>query len=226
MKIFLDTAKVEEIRRASSWGVVDGVTTNPSLLARAGRADVETAIREIASLVQGPISVEVISNTAEGMVEEARRFASWKLNTAVKIPMTEEGLKAVRMLAAEGIKTNVTLVFSVPQALLAAKAGASFVSPFVGRLDDVGQEGMELVRDLARIFTHYGFSTEIIAASIRHPMHVVEAARAGAHIATVPFSVLTRMLQHPLTDVGIQRFLEDWERLQAQVPSAAGAAKV
>ncbi|ACX52947.1 transaldolase [Ammonifex degensii KC4] len=225
MKIFLDTAKVEEIRRAAEWGVVDGVTTNPSLLARAGRADVEAVVREIASLVDGPISVEVISTTAEDMVEEARRIASWGLNTAVKIPMTEEGLKAVKVLSREGIKTNVTLVFSVSQGLLAAKAGATFVSPFIGRLDDVSHEGMTLVRDLAHIFSRYGFSTEIIAASIRHPLHVVEAARAGAHVATVPFGVLAQMVKHPLTDVGIQRFLEDWNRLTAEALSAVGVSK-
>lgn len=213
MRVFLDTAKVAEIKEAVAWGVVDGVTTNPTLLARAGQADVAAVIREICALVSGPVSVEVLGTTAAEMVREARAYAAWKLNTAVKIPMTVEGLKAVKELSQEGIKTNVTLIFSANQALLAAKAGATFVSPFVGRLDDISHEGLAVIRDTAEIFRLYGFTTEIIAASIRHPLHVLAAAKAGAHIATVPFAVLKQMVKHPLTDIGIERFLTDWRAL-------------
>ncbi|WP_448589395.1 fructose-6-phosphate aldolase [Thermodesulfobium sp.] len=215
MQIFLDTAKIDEIRKLVPTGVVDGVTTNPSLLAKAGCKDIKSAIQEICSMVKEPVSVEVIGTKADEMISEAREYSLWKLNTAIKIPMTDEGLKAVSVLSKEGIKTNVTLIFSTSQGLLAAKAGATFVSPFVGRLDDISHNGLEVVRDLSHIFKIYGFSTRIIAASIRHPIHVIESAKAGAHIATVPTKVLEAMFKHPLTDIGIERFLSDWKSLQA-----------
>jgi transaldolase len=214
MQIFLDTAKIDEIRKMVPTGVVDGVTTNPSLLAKAGCKDIKGAIKEISELVKEPVSVEVIGTQADQMVKEAREYSAWKLNTAVKIPMTTEGLKAVSVLSKEGIKTNVTLVFSTSQGLLAAKAGATFVSPFVGRLDDISHNGLEVVRDLAHIFKIYGINTRIIAASIRHPIHVIESAKAGAHIATIPTKVLEAMFKHPLTDIGIEKFLSDWKGLQ------------
>lgn len=223
MRIFLDTAKVAEIKEAVAWGVIDGVTTNPTLLAQAGQVDVQAVAREICALVPGPVSVEVLGTTAAAMVSEAHTYASWGLNIAVKIPMTVEGLKAVKELSQEGIKTNVTLIFSVNQALLAAKAGASFVSPFIGRLDDVSHEGMAMIRDTAEIFRYYGFATEIIAASIRHPLHVLAAAKAGAHIATVPFAVLKQMVKHPLTDIGVERFLADWQALTEKHTGPAAA---
>jgi len=213
MQIFLDTAEIEAIRRWVATGVVDGVTTNPTLLAKAGAKDVKSVIKEISSLVREPVSVEVISTDSEGMIKEARQYASWGFNIAVKIPMTEEGMKAVNVLSKEGIKTNVTLVFSTNQGIVAAKAGATYVSPFIGRLDDISHDGLSIVRDLAEIFSIYGFSTKIIAASIRHPLHVVESAKAGAHIATIPPKVLEAMFKHPLTDIGIERFLKDWESL-------------
>jgi len=210
MKIFLDTANLEEIRQGVEWGIVDGVTTNPTLIAKEG-ADFEKRIKEICELVQGPVSAEVISLNWEGMVEEARKLAAIDEHVVVKIPMTPDGIKAVKILSAEGIKTNVTLVFSANQALLAAKAGAMYVSPFVGRIDDNGNDGLKLLEEIMQIFANYGFETEVIAASIRHPMHVVEAALIGVDIATVPFDVLKKMFMHPLTDVGIKRFLQDWE---------------
>jgi len=210
MKIFLDTANLEEIRQGVEWGIVDGVTTNPTLIAKEG-ADFEKRIKEICELVQGPVSAEVISLNWEGMVEEARKLAAIDEHVVVKIPMTHDGIKAVKILSAEGIRTNVTLVFSANQALLAAKAGATYVSPFVGRIDDNGNDGLKLLEEIMQIFVNYGFETEVIAASIRHPMHVVEAALIGVDIATVPFDVLKRMFMHPLTDVGIKRFLQDWE---------------
>ncbi len=212
MKFFLDTADVSEIREAASWGVVDGVTTNPSLVAKTGRP-MRDVIREICSIVNGPISAEVLSLETFKMVEEAKALAKIHPNVTVKIPLTVEGLKAVHMLSQLEIKTNVTLVFSAPQALLAAKAGATFVSPFIGRLDDIGHEGMDLVREVVEIFDISGFSTQVIVASIRHPRHVVEAALAGAHIATVPHKVLQQMVKHPLTDIGIERFLSDYEKV-------------
>ena len=214
MKLFLDTADVEEIRKGVALGVVSGVTTNPTLVARV-RRPLPEVVKEICALVPGPVSAEVLASDAEGMVEEARRLASLAPNVVVKIPITEEGLRAVKVLSGEGIATNVTLVFSPNQALLAALAGATYVSPFVGRLDDVGHDGMEVVRTTVSIFRQYGFSTQVIAASIRHPMHVVAAAQAGAPIATVPFGVLMQMLRHPLTDAGIERFQADWARAQA-----------
>lgn len=213
MKLFIDTANVEQIREISKWGVLTGVTTNPSLIAKEGR-DFKQVIMEITQLVDGPISAEVIGETSDKMVKEARELAKIHENVVIKIPMTEEGLKAVNVLSGEGIKTNVTLVFSAAQALLAARAGASFVSPFVGRLDDVAHDGMKVVRDIVFIFKIYNIDTEIIAASIRHSPHVLEAAMAGAHIATIPYKVLKQMLNHPLTDIGIERFLADWRESQ------------
>ncbi|MEM0343570.1 MAG: fructose-6-phosphate aldolase [Thermoplasmata archaeon] len=212
MKIFIDTANLEQIREINSWGILDGVTTNPTLVAKEG-CDFKTRIEEICSIVDGPISAEAVSMDHEGMVREARELSKMHRNIVVKIPMTDEGLKAVRILSKEGVKTNVTLVFSPNQALLAAKAGATYVSPFVGRLDDISHDGMALVKDIVTIFKNYGFKTQVIAASIRHPVHVTEAALAGAHIATVPYDVLKKMLRHNLTDEGIQRFLKDWEKV-------------
>jgi transaldolase len=213
MKLFIDTANIDEIREINEWGVICGVTTNPSLIAKEGR-DFKQVIEEIASIVDGPISAEVISLEKDGMIEEARKLAKLSPNIVVKIPMTREGLKAVNVLSKEGIKTNVTLIFSPNQALLAARAGASYVSPFVGRLDDIGNEGMYLIEDIAQIFDIHGIDTEIIAASIRHPIHVIQAAKEGAHIATIPYKVFVQMLAHPLTDSGIEKFLKDWEGLK------------
>jgi len=210
LKLFIDTANVEEIRKANELGVISGVTTNPSLIAKEGR-NFREVVQEICSIVDGPISAEVVSLEAGGMVAEARELAKIHPNIVIKVPMIPEGLKATKILSAEGIKTNVTLVFSANQALLAALAGAAYVSPFVGRLDDIGQEGMELIRDIVHIFDQYMFKTEIIAASIRHPIHVTDAAKAGAHIATVPYKVIMQMTQHALTDIGVQKFLADWE---------------
>ncbi|KAF2962397.1 fructose-6-phosphate aldolase [Fervidobacterium sp. 2310opik-2] len=210
MKIFLDTANIDEIRQGVEWGIVDGVTTNPTLISKEG-ADFEKRIKEICELVQGPVSAEVISLKWDEMVEEARKLASLDDHVVVKIPMTPDGIKAVKILSTEGIKTNVTLVFSANQALLAAKAGATYVSPFIGRIDDNGNDGLRLLEEIMQIYTNYGFETEVIAASVRHPMHVVEAAMIGVDIATIPFDVLKKMFLHPLTDVGIKRFLQDWE---------------
>ena len=210
MKFFLDTANLEEIREACSMGMVDGVTTNPSLIAREGR-DFETIIREICTVVDGPISAEVIRLDMEGMMEEARHLAGIHPNIVIKVPMTVDGIKAVRLLAAEGIRTNVTLVFSPLQALMAAKAGAAYVSPFVGRLDDLSQDGLVLVEQILQIYENYGFATEVIVASVRNPIHVLESALLGAHVATIPFSVLKRFASHPMTDKGIDAFLSDWK---------------
>ena len=210
MKFFIDTANVDEIREISKWGILDGVTTNPSLIAKEGRDFVEV-ITEITSIVDGPISAEVISLEAEGMIKEARELCKINKNIVIKIPMTEEGLKAVNVLSKDGIKTNVTLIFSATQALLAAKAGATYVSPFLGRLDDISSEGMILIED---IFSNYAISTEIIAASVRTPMHVLQIAKSGADIATVPYKVFKQMLKHPLTDIGIEKFLKDWESVK------------
>lgn len=212
MKFFIDTANVEHIREVSTWGVISGVTTNPSLIAREGRDFVEV-VREIASIVDGPISAEVISLKEVEMVREAKELARIHKNIVIKIPMGIDGLKAVNRLSKMGIKTNVTLIFSAAQALLAARAGASYVSPFLGRLDDIGSTGMNLIREIVEIFNIHHIPTEIIAASIRHPIHVIEAARLGAHIATVPYEVLVQMTKHPLTDAGIERFLKDWEKV-------------
>lgn len=210
MKFFIDTANLDEIKEINSWGVLKGVTTNPSLIAKEGR-DFKTVVGEIAEIVDGPISAEVVSEDHEGMLEEARDLAKIHENIIIKVPMTAQGLKAVKILADEGIKTNVTLIFSANQALLAARAGASYVSPFIGRLDDIGHEGIEIVRDVSEIFAIYDIDTEIISASIRHPMHVLETARAGADIGTIPFKVFNQLLEHPLTDIGIEKFLKDWE---------------
>jgi transaldolase len=211
MKFFIDTANVEEIKEAHAMGMVDGVTTNPSLIAKEGRV-FEAVIKEICEIVDGPISAEVIGLEADGMVSEARELAKIHPNVVIKVPMTIDGLKATRQLAAENIKTNVTLVFSPLQALMAAKAGATFVSPFVGRLDDLSLDGMQLVEQIAEIYANYAYDTEIIVASIRNPLHVLDSALAGADIATIPFSVLSKLAAHPLTDKGIQAFLADWEK--------------
>jgi transaldolase len=212
MKIFLDTANVEHIREANSWGVIDGVMTNPTLIAKEGR-DFREVVAEICKIVDGPISAEVISMDAAGMVKEAKELAKIHGNIVVKVPMCAEGLKAMRECAKRGIRTNATLLFSANQALLAAKAGAAYASPFIGRLDDAGHIGMDVVRDIVQIYMNYAFQTEVIVASVRNPVHVVDAAKAGAHIATVPFDVLEKMVRHPLTDAGIERFLKDWEKI-------------
>lgn len=210
MKLFIDTANVEEIRKANEMGVICGVTTNPSLIAKEGR-DFKEVVREITTIVDGPISAEVISLESEKMVEEARELVKIHKNIVIKIPMTVEGLKAVKILSKENIKTNVTLIFSTGQALLAARAGATYVSPFLGRLDDIGMNGIELIEEISVIFKIHDIKTEIIAASIRGPLHVINAAKAGSDIATVPYKILVQMTKHPLTDIGIQRFLDDWK---------------
>ncbi len=212
MKIFLDTAEVEEIREAAGWGILDGVTTNPSLMAKAG-ADYDETMKEICSIVSGPVSVEVGALDSEGMISEGRKHAKIAENVVVKIPTTLEGLKAIKILRAEDIRINATLCFSSNQALLVAKAGANFVSPFIGRLDDAGQTGMDLIREMVTIFSNYGIATEILAASIRHPQHVVEAALAGADIVTLPIKVLQLMIRHPLTDKGIEAFTRDYQKV-------------
>ena len=212
MRLFLDTASIEECRAAAKLGVISGVTTNPSLWAQAGGGNYREIILEIAGIVDGPISAECLSRDVEGLVKEARRIAAWHPNVVVKILIDEAGLEAIARLSKEGVKTNTTLVFSTNQALLAAQAGATYVSPFVGRLDDVGHEGMDMVAEVVDIFDRYHFPTQVIAASLRHPRHVIEAARAGAHIATMPYTVLQGMLRHPLTDVGIERFLADAQK--------------
>jgi transaldolase len=212
MKIFLDTANIEQIRKGASWGIVDGVTTNPTLVAKEGR-EFKGLVEEICKIVDGPISTEVISSLSSDMVREAEELAKIHSNIVIKVPICPEGLKAVRALKDKGIKTNVTLVFSPNQAFLAAKAGATYVSPFIGRLDDAGHDGMAVVRDIMQIFRNYNFDTQVIVASVRHPVHVYQAAMAGAHIATVPFNVLELLVKHPLTDVGMERFLRDWEKV-------------
>ena len=212
MMIFIDTANINEIKEALSWGVIDGVTTNPTLVAKENRPAKEL-LKEICSLVSGPISAEAISQDSKGMVEEARQLSKIAKNIVVKIPLIKEGLKAVKILSLEGIKTNVTLCFSPSQALLAAKAGADYISPFIGRLDDISQVGMDLIREIKQIYSNYGFKTKIIVASIRNPLHVVDAALIGADIATVPFAVVEQLIKHPLTDIGVQRFLEDYKKI-------------
>ena len=221
MKIFLDTANLKDIREAAALGVVDGVTTNPTLLARES-GDPEQILLEICQTVDGPISAEVVATDVEGMVREGRHWAALHRNIVVKCPCTIDGLKATKRLAADGHRVNMTLVFSPTQALLAAKAGARFVSPFVGRLDDIATPGMELVADIVTIFRNYAFECEVLAASLRHPMHVVEAARMGAHIATMPLSVFNALIKHPLTDIGLKRFLEDWEKAKKELGAKAG----
>ncbi len=213
MKIFLDTANLKQIKEAVSWGIVDGVTTNPTLVSKEDMK-FEDLIKKICKVVPGPVSVESVSTKAKDIIQEARDLANLADNIAVKIPIGLEGLKATKVLASEGIQVNTTLIFSSNQALLAAKAGTAFVSPFIGRLDDISQEGMVLIDEIVAIFNNYGFETEIIVASIRHPLHVVEAALAGADIATIPFSVLEKMMRHPLTDIGIEKFLKDWRKVK------------
>lgn len=218
MKLFIDTANTEEIRKANDLGVICGVTTNPSLIAKEGLV-FEEVIKEITSIVDGPISAEVIGLEADKMVEEAIELVKIHPNIVIKLPMTTDGLKATKILSSKGIKTNVTLIFSAGQALLAARAGATYVSPFIGRLDDIGRDGMELVADIAEIFDMHGIATEIIAASVRSPLHVIDAAKVGAHIATVPYNVILQMTKHPLTDNGIERFLKDWDGLTQKLNS-------
>lgn len=212
MKIFIDTASVEEIKEAVALGIIDGVTTNPTLIAKENRP-AKDLLKEICSLVPGPVSAEVISLEAEGMVKEARELSKIAKNIVIKIPLIKEGLKAVRILSGEGVKTNVTLCFSASQALLVAKAGADYISPFIGRLDDISQKGMDLICDIKQIYSNYNFKTQIIVASIRNPLHVVDAAKIGADIATVPFAVIEQLIKHPLTDIGIQRFIEDYKKI-------------
>ncbi len=216
MRIFLDTANIDEIREAVALGVISGVTTNPSLVAREATADYESVVKAICELVDGSVSAEVLAEDAEGMVAEARVKASWAPNVTVKVPITAAGLKATSILSKEDIEMNLTLCFSANQALLAARAGASYVSPFVGRLDDIGEDGMALVADIVDIYAYYGIDTEVIAASIRGPLHCVAAAKAGADIVTVPYKVLLQMIQHPLTDIGIERFLSDWRQVSGK----------
>jgi transaldolase len=220
MKLFLDTAGIDEIRTAASWGVLDGVTTNPSLFAKVG-GSYDDVLRQICEITSGPVSAEVVADDVEGMVREGRHFASLAPNIFVKIPMIPEGLEAFARLAAEGIRTNCTLIFSANQGVLAAKAGASLLSPFVGRLDDINQDGMQVVRDLVAIVDGYDLQAVVLAASIRHPLHVTEAALAGSHIATVPLKVLAQMIRHPLTDKGILTFRADWEAAQAKAAANA-----
>ena len=213
MKFFLDTANLEELRKGAAWGILDGVTTNPSLIAKEGRP-IEERIREICEIVDGDISAEVVSTTAKEIIREGRELARIHKNVVVKAPLTRDGITATSALSSEGIRVNVTLCFSAAQALLAAKAGAYIVSPFVGRLDDVSTVGMDAVREILTIFENYGFETEVLVASVRHPVHVLEAALAGAHIATLPFKVMEQLAKHPLTDVGLEKFLEDWKKLK------------
>ena len=213
MKFFLDTANLNEIREAVSWGAIDGVTTNPTLMARQGKVDFKEHIHTICTMVNGSVSAEVVATDTDGMLREGRDLAGIHPQVMVKIPCTTEGLKAIRLLSQEEIKINTTLVFSAPQAILAAKAGATVVSPFVGRLDDISHQGMELIGQLRQIFDNYGFSTEILIGSVRHPMHIVEGAMIGADIATMPFKVLQQLVKHPLTDIGLQQFLKDWEKV-------------
>lgn len=215
MKFFIDTADIQEIKNANMRGWVDGVTTNPSLIAKTGKPFFDV-IKEICKEVEGPVSAEVISLEAEGMYKEGKELAKMADNIVVKIPMTENGLIAVRKLTADGIKTNVTLVFSAIQALLIAKAGATMVSPFIGRLDDTGQDGMQLIADIVQIYENYGFTTEVLAASIRHPVHLLEAGKIGAHIATIPYKVMQQLCLHPLTDKGIKQFMDDWNKAQVK----------
>lgn len=227
MEIFLDTASLDEIREAAKWGVVSGITTNPTLMAKEGDVDFAETIRAICEIIDGPISAEVVSTKAADMIEEGRPISKWHPNVVVKIPMTPDGLEAIKVLSSEGIRINTTLIFTANQALLAAKAGAYIVSPFIGRLDDISEDGMQVIRDIVQIYNNYGITTKLLAASIRHPRHITEAAKAGAHIATMPFGVLKQAMKHPLTDIGLERFLKDWEKyLHAQgVKGPAGVKK-
>ena len=211
MKIFIDTADVKEIREANAWGILDGVTTNPSLIAKSGRTQ-ESVIQEISSIVNGPISAEVVSVDAPGMIEEGKRLAAIHPNVVVKVPMLPDGLKATKALSSQGIRVNVTLVFSSAQAVLVAKAGATFASPFVGRLDDIAEDGMALISSIIQIYKNYHFPTQVLVASVRNPVHFVRAAELGAHVATCPFNVLQQIMKHPLTDIGLERFLADYHK--------------
>lgn len=213
MQIFLDTANIEDIKKYASWGIVDGVTTNPTLIAKEG-ISLEKRIKEIAKVIKGPISSEVVSNDLDEMLKQGRVYSKWASNIYVKVPMTPEGLQAVKIFNKEGIKTNVTVTFSAGQALLAAKAGATVVSPFIGRLDDISEDGMALIADMVKIFRNYQFKTKILVASIRHPRHVIEAAKLGADIATMPPDILDKLIHHPLTDIGIKKFMDDWEKVK------------
>lgn len=215
MKFFIDTANINEIKEAASLGILDGVTTNPSLVSKEGK-NFDELLKEILSIVEGPVSAEVISTDYEGILKEARQLASIHKNIVVKVPLIKEGLKAVKTLSDEKIKTNVTLCFSPSQALLAAKAGAAYISPFVGRLDDISTSGMELVSQIVQIYANYGFDTQVLVASIRHPLHLVEAALIGADVATMPFDVINKLFNHPLTDIGLDKFLKDWKKLQSK----------
>lgn len=212
MKIFIDTADINEIREAASWGIVDGVTTNPSLIAKTGR-DFKSVVQEICEIVNGPISAECVETDAKKMIPEAQQIAKIHKNIVVKVPLTTEGLKCVKAISGEGIKTNVTLCFSAAQGLLAAKAGATYISPFVGRLDDISHVGLDIVRELVTIYNNYSLPTQVLTASVRHPRHVVDAALMGSHVATIPFNVLSQLVRHPLTDSGLEKFLNDWKKV-------------
>lgn len=217
MKFFIDTADLDEIREANDMGVLDGVTTNPSLISRVGVTDFDSHIAKICEIVAGDVSAEVVSTDYAGMLQEAHHLAKIADNVVVKIPLIQEGIKAIKTLSEEGIKTNCTLCFSPTQALVAAKAGATYISPFLGRLDDISTDGMQLIEDIVTIYDNYGLKTEVLAASIRHPMHVVEAAKIGAHVVTMPFKVITSLIKHPLTDIGLKKFLSDWDKLQESI---------
>jgi transaldolase len=216
MKFFLDTANIDEIKQGVAWGIVDGVTTNPTLVAKEG-VDFHSRIKEICAVVNGSVSAEVTATDYEGMIKEGHVLAKLHHNVTVKVPLIPEGIKACKTLSSEGIKVNVTLCFSASQALLAAKAGATYISPFVGRLDDVSQDGMQLIQEIIQIYDNYGFPTQVLAASLRHPQHVVQAALMGSHVGTMPFSVMKMLFNHPLTDIGLKRFLEDWEKVKDKV---------
>ena len=216
MRIFLDTANIDEIKKGARMGVVSGVTTNPTLVSKEGLSDYKSVVKEICSIIKGPVSAEVVVNEPQAMLEQARQIATWAPNVVVKIPSTADGLEVTSALVKENIKVNMTLCFSVNQAILAATVGVTFISPFVGRLDDAGHNGMALVKEIVEVYKNYNFKTEVLAASIRHPLHCVEAARVGAHIATIPFKVLEQMTRHPMTDTGIARFLADWQKVKEQ----------
>jgi transaldolase len=214
MKFFIDTANLNEIREAEALAILDGVTTNPSLIAKEGKPFKDT-ILQICDIVNGPVSTEVTALDKDGMLKQGREYASWHKNVVVKLPTTREGVKACKVLTGEGIKTNLTLCFSANQALLVAKAGATYVSPFIGRVDDISQDGMQLIKDIVLIYNNYGYTTQVLAASIRHPMHVIDAAKAGAHVATIPWKVLDMLFNHPLTEKGLTAFLKDWEKVKS-----------
>ena len=225
MEFFADTASIEEIRTAQSWGILDGVTTNPTHVAKEGREH-KSLILEICSITSGPVSVECTVADAEGMIREGETFATWAPNIVVKVPVTPDGVRAMRALRARGIACNMTLVFSLTQALIAAKAGATYASPFVGRLDDAGADGMQLVRDICAAYRHYGYTTKVIAASLRHPVHILQSAFVGCHVATMPFNVMEMLFKHPMTDIGLERFLADARRLKEEVAARSAAARV